>query len=116
MGELAELEAAGAKSARIDNDEMPNRVRWIRSYVVEEPDGRLGTVCIYLARDLNRSARTHGPSACPATRSSRSSSPSSFAKTWPRQTQPPDVLVQPPAKSQFADGAARLRQRASIGT
>ena len=49
---LAELEAAGAQSARIDNDEMPNRVRWIRSYVVEEPDGRLGTVCIYLARDI----------------------------------------------------------------
>jgi hypothetical protein len=46
-----ELEAAAAKSARIGNDEMPNRVRWIRTYVVKEPDGRLGTVCIYLARD-----------------------------------------------------------------
>jgi Nickel responsive protein SCO4226-like len=53
-----ELEAAGAKSARIGNDEMPNRVRWIRSYVVKEPDGRLGTVCIYLARDPE-SIRAH---------------------------------------------------------
>ena len=55
---LAELEAAGAKSARIGNEEMPNRVRWIRSYVVEEPDGRLGTLCIYLARDPE-SIRAH---------------------------------------------------------
>ena len=55
---LQELEAAGVKSARIGNDEMPNRVRWIRSYVVEEPDGRLGTVCVYLARDPE-SIRAH---------------------------------------------------------
>ena len=46
---LAELEAAGAKSARIGNEEMPDQVRWIRSYVVHEPDGRIGTFCIYEA-------------------------------------------------------------------
>ena len=55
---VQELEAAGVKSARIGNDEMPNRVRWIRSYVVKEADGRLGTVCIYLARDPE-SIRAH---------------------------------------------------------
>jgi hypothetical protein len=48
---LAELEAAGAKSARIGNEEMPHLVRWIRSYVVNEPDGRIGTFCIYEAKD-----------------------------------------------------------------
>ena len=48
---LEELKAAGAKSAKIGNDEMADRVRWIRSYIVEEPDGRLGSVCIYQARD-----------------------------------------------------------------
>ena len=48
---IKELEAAGAKSARIGNEEMPDRVRWIRSYVVKEADGRLGTFCIYEARD-----------------------------------------------------------------
>jgi hypothetical protein len=48
---MQELEAAGAKLAKIGNDEMADRVRWIRSYVVEEPDGRIGTVCIYQARD-----------------------------------------------------------------
>jgi len=26
-------------------------VRWIRSYVINEPDGRLGTACIYEAVD-----------------------------------------------------------------
>lgn len=46
-----ELEAAAAKSARIGNQEMADRVRWIRSYVVEELDGRLGTICIYQATD-----------------------------------------------------------------
>ena len=48
---LGELEKAGAKSARIGNEEMPDRIRWIRSYVVHEADGRIGTVCIYQARD-----------------------------------------------------------------
>jgi hypothetical protein len=47
----AELEAAAAKSARIGNEEMPDRVRWIRSYVINETDGRLGTCCIYEAAD-----------------------------------------------------------------
>jgi hypothetical protein len=48
---LQELEAAGAKSARIGDEEMGDRVRWIRSYVVYEPDGRIGTFCVYEARD-----------------------------------------------------------------
>jgi hypothetical protein len=48
---LQELEAAGARSAKIGNDEMSDRVRWIRNYVVKEPDGRIGTFCIYQARD-----------------------------------------------------------------
>lgn len=49
--DAAELEAAAARSARVGNDEMPTKVRWIRSYVVQEDDGRLGTVCIYQAVD-----------------------------------------------------------------
>jgi hypothetical protein len=57
-GSMKELEAAGAKSARIGTEEMPDRVRWIRSYVVNEPDGRIGTVCIYEARDQD-SIREH---------------------------------------------------------
>jgi predicted lipoprotein len=49
--DVKELQAAGAKSAKVGNEEMSDRVRWIRSYVVQEADGRLGTVCIYQARD-----------------------------------------------------------------
>jgi hypothetical protein len=44
-----ELEITAGVSARIGNEEMPDKVRWIRSYVVEEDDGTLGTVCIYQA-------------------------------------------------------------------
>lgn len=45
----AELEATAAKSRKIGDQEMPDKVRWIRSYVVREADGTLGTVCIYQA-------------------------------------------------------------------
>ena len=55
---LRELEVAGAKSARVGNEEMASRVRWIRSYVVHEKDGRVGTFCIYQARD-EESIREH---------------------------------------------------------
>ncbi len=55
---LQELEPAGAKSAKIGNEEMSDRVRWIRSYVVKEPNGRFGSVCIYEARDPE-SIRAH---------------------------------------------------------
>lgn len=46
-----QLEQAATVSARIGNEEMPDKVRWIRSYVVQEADGALGTVCIYQATD-----------------------------------------------------------------
>ncbi len=47
-----------AKSAKIADEEIPDRVRWIRSYVVEEPDGRIGTFCVYKAR-IPESIREH---------------------------------------------------------
>jgi hypothetical protein len=46
----AELEQVAARSATIGNGEMAHLVRWIRSYVVTESDGRLGTFCIYEAQ------------------------------------------------------------------
>lgn len=45
----AELEAAGQKSAQIGDEEMPDDIRWIRSYALAEEDGTIGTVCIYQA-------------------------------------------------------------------
>jgi len=43
-----DLEAAAARSTA-RGDEMPDDIRWIRSYVIAEEDGSLGTVCIYEA-------------------------------------------------------------------
>jgi hypothetical protein len=45
----AELEAAAARSTRVGNEDMPDDVRWIRSYVLAERAGGVGTVCIYEA-------------------------------------------------------------------
>ena len=45
-----ELAEAAARSKRVGDEEMPDRVRWIRSYAIEEEQG-LGTVCIYQATD-----------------------------------------------------------------
>jgi hypothetical protein len=42
------LEAAAARSTKV-GDEMSNDIRWIRSYVLGEKGGTLGTVCIYQA-------------------------------------------------------------------
>jgi hypothetical protein len=44
-----ELREAAERSSRIGNEEMVDDVRWIRSYVLEEGAGSLGTVCIYQA-------------------------------------------------------------------
>jgi hypothetical protein len=44
-----ELQAAAARSKDIGDNEMSSDIRWIRSYVVAEEDGGLGTVCIYQA-------------------------------------------------------------------
>jgi hypothetical protein len=44
-----ELSAAAARSTQVGDEEMAADVRWIRSYVLDEGGGRLGTVCIYEA-------------------------------------------------------------------
>jgi hypothetical protein len=45
----AELEEAAARSSRVGDEEMADDVRWIRSYVLEEGGGSVGTVCVYEA-------------------------------------------------------------------
>ncbi len=44
-----ELEAAAARSTQVGDEEMSDDVRWIRSYVLSEEAGGLGTLCIYEA-------------------------------------------------------------------
>jgi hypothetical protein len=43
-----DLEAAAARSSA-ESDQMPDDIRWNRSYVIAETDGSVGTVCIYEA-------------------------------------------------------------------
>jgi hypothetical protein len=45
----AELEEAAGRSTRVGDEDMPDDVRWIRSYVLDEGAGTVGTVCIYEA-------------------------------------------------------------------
>ena len=45
----AELEAAAARSTKVGDEDMPQDIRWIRSYVLDEGDGAVGTLCIYEA-------------------------------------------------------------------
>jgi hypothetical protein len=40
-------EAAGRST--VEGDNRPNDIAWIRSYVLSEADGSVGTVCIYQA-------------------------------------------------------------------
>ena len=44
-----ELEEVGGRSKQIGDEEMSDDIRWIRSYVMAEDSGSLGTVCIYQA-------------------------------------------------------------------
>jgi hypothetical protein len=63
--DATELEATAAKSSA-EGEKMSDEVRWIRSYVVEEPDGKLGTACIYQAvspEAIRRHAGNTGMSA-----------------------------------------------------
>ena len=44
-----ELGAAAERSRTVGDEQMSDDIRWIRSYVLDEPGGRVGTVCIYQA-------------------------------------------------------------------
>src|ERR1700729_4286514 len=45
----AELQEAAARSSQVGDEEMSDDIRWIRSYVLEEGGGTVGTVCVYQA-------------------------------------------------------------------
>jgi thiamine biosynthesis protein ThiC len=46
-----EVEQVAARSKQVADSDFPDDIRWIRSYVIAEADGSLGTVCIYQASD-----------------------------------------------------------------
>jgi Nickel responsive protein SCO4226-like len=45
----AQVEQIAARSKQVADEEFPADIRWIRSYVIAEEDGTLGSVCIYQA-------------------------------------------------------------------
>jgi sporulation protein YlmC with PRC-barrel domain len=46
-----EVQRIAARSKEVADSDFPDDVRWIRSYVIAEQDGTLGSVCIYQASD-----------------------------------------------------------------
>ncbi len=55
------LETAAARSTDV-GDSMPEDIRWIRSYVLNEESGALGTLCIYEASS-EQAIRDHAEKA-----------------------------------------------------
>ncbi len=52
-GTPEQLQATAEKSAQV-GAEMSDDIRWIRSYVVQEESGKLGTVCIYEGTSIEK--------------------------------------------------------------
>ena len=63
----AELQAAAARSKQVGDEEMSADIRWIRSYVVHESDGGLGTFCIYQASSPEKIREHAARAGIPAT-------------------------------------------------
>jgi hypothetical protein len=60
-GSAEELQAAAARSTQ-EGDKSGSGVRWIRSYVLAEESGGLGTFCVYEA-DSPEAIKAHAQAA-----------------------------------------------------
>ena len=60
----AEL-ATAAERSKAEGERMSDDIAWIRSYVLEERDGRVGTVCIYQASSPEAIRRHAGEAVLP---------------------------------------------------
>jgi hypothetical protein len=54
-----------AERSTAEGERMPDDVRWIRSYVTAETDGRVGTVCVYQATSPEAIRRHAGAADLP---------------------------------------------------
>ena len=54
-----DLQEAAERSRKVGDEEMSDDIRWIRSYVLDEGGGSVGTVCIYEASS-EEAIRKHG--------------------------------------------------------
>jgi hypothetical protein len=57
-----ELSQAATRSSSVVEEEMPDDVHWIRSYVLDEGGGAVGTVCIFEATSV-AALRLHATAA-----------------------------------------------------
>jgi thiamine biosynthesis protein ThiC len=57
-----DLQEAAERSRKVGDEDMPDDIRWIRSYVLEEGGSTVGTVCIYQATSED-AIRKHGDAA-----------------------------------------------------
>jgi hypothetical protein len=62
-----EVAAAAGRSQQIGDEEMSTDIRWIRSYVVQETGGGLGTFCIYQASSEKKIREHAARAGIPAT-------------------------------------------------
>jgi hypothetical protein len=62
-----ELQAAAARSKQVGDEQMSDDIRWIRSYVVHESDGGLGTFCVYQASSPQKIREHAARAGIPAT-------------------------------------------------
>jgi sporulation protein YlmC with PRC-barrel domain len=49
-----DLETTAARSKQVADDDFPDDIAWIRSYVIKEDGGTLGTICIYQASSIEK--------------------------------------------------------------
>jgi Protein of unknown function (DUF4242) len=49
-----ELEKTAARSKEVADSDFPDDIAWMRSYVIQEDGGTLGTICIYQATDEDK--------------------------------------------------------------
>jgi len=62
----ADLGAAAERST-LEGEKASDEIRWIRSYVIAEADGTLGTVCVYQASSPEAILRHADAAGLPAT-------------------------------------------------
>lgn len=66
-----ELREAAERSKAVADSEFAGHINWLRSYVVPETDGRLGTVCIYEASSAEKIREHAARAGLPVTEISR---------------------------------------------
>ena len=50
-GSPEEVQAIAKRAKEVADSDFPDEVRWIRSYVIADEDGTLGSLCVYQAVD-----------------------------------------------------------------